>query len=157
MLFPEALASRTQDDALQCLASRDKPPERDEQLACQRDNHRLACAYTASDTTAPVRSLSETAGTARRVGSCRGGPGRCRLWQGLVPVAWRRSRPASPSGRRSAPPLCGHALAARAPHGPAYLPFRRRLRRPEPGAVPWRVARSRVPALIVSDEPPRSP
>ena len=37
----------------------------------------------------PVRSLSETSESARRVGSCRGGPGRCRLWQGLVPVAWR--------------------------------------------------------------------
>src|SRR5258706_4391444 len=47
MLFPEALASRTQDDALQCLASRDKPPERDQQLACQRGDHRLARAYTA--------------------------------------------------------------------------------------------------------------
>ena len=47
MLFPEALACRTQDDALQCLASRDKPPERDQQLACQRDDHRLARAYTA--------------------------------------------------------------------------------------------------------------
>src|SRR5258707_7839917 len=47
MLFSEALACRTQDDALQCLASRDKPPERDQQLACQRDDHRLARAYTA--------------------------------------------------------------------------------------------------------------
>src|SRR5260370_30743444 len=46
-LFPEALACRTQDDALQCLASRDKPPDRDQQLACQRDDHRLARAYTA--------------------------------------------------------------------------------------------------------------
>src|SRR5580692_3949376 len=47
MLFPEALASRTQDDALQCLAGGDKAPERDEQLACQRDNHRLARAGSA--------------------------------------------------------------------------------------------------------------
>src|SRR6202047_4867262 len=47
MLFPEALACRTQDDALQCLASRYKAPEPDQQLACQRDDHRLARAYTA--------------------------------------------------------------------------------------------------------------
>src|SRR5260370_32317392 len=47
MLFPEVLACRTQDDALQCLARRDKPPERDQQLARQRDDHRLARAYTA--------------------------------------------------------------------------------------------------------------
>src|ERR1700726_1885440 len=47
MLFPGALACRTQDDALQCLASRYKAPEPDQQLACQRDDHRLARAYTA--------------------------------------------------------------------------------------------------------------
>src|SRR6266853_1273386 len=36
MLLPGALSGcRTQDDALQCLASRDKAPERDQQLACQ--------------------------------------------------------------------------------------------------------------------------
>src|SRR5580700_729243 len=45
--FPEPSACRTQDDALQCLAGGDKAPERDEQLACQRDNHRLARASTA--------------------------------------------------------------------------------------------------------------
>ncbi len=38
-------------------------------------------------------------------------------------------RPASLSGRRSAPPLCGHALATRAPHGPAYQPFQCRCQR----------------------------
>jgi len=43
--FPVALsARRTQDDALQCFAGRDETPERDEQLACQGDDHRLACA-----------------------------------------------------------------------------------------------------------------
>ena len=42
--LPGGLACRAQDDAVQCLASRDKAPERDEQLACQRDNHRLARA-----------------------------------------------------------------------------------------------------------------
>src|ERR1700720_4359306 len=57
----------------------------------------------------PMRSPSETAESARRVGSYRGGPGRCLLWRALVPAASRRSRPASLSGRRSAPPLCGHA------------------------------------------------
>jgi hypothetical protein len=64
---------------------------------------------------------------------------------------------ASQSGRRSAPPLFGHALAARAPHGRAYRPFQCRFRRPEPGVGPWRVTRSQSPALIVSDELPRSP
>src|ERR1700726_1896561 len=54
MLFPEALASRTQDDALQCLARRDKAPERDEQLACQRDDHRLARANTAISSSGAV-------------------------------------------------------------------------------------------------------
>src|SRR6476646_8865745 len=162
MLFPEALASRTQDHALQCFASRDKPPERDQQLACQRDDHRLARAYTAigSAGLVPLRQCALFLKPQEPPGEldhAAADPGVAGLWQGLVPVAWRRSRPASPSGRRSAPPLCGHALAARAPHGPAYLPFRRRLRRPEPGAVPWRVARSRAPAPIVSDEPPRSP
>src|SRR3979490_3137818 len=47
MLFPGPLAHRTQDDALQSLASRDKAPERDQQLACQCDDHRLARAETA--------------------------------------------------------------------------------------------------------------
>ena len=47
-------ACRTQDDALQCLAGRDKPPERDQQLACQRDNHRLARAGSAVGSTGLV-------------------------------------------------------------------------------------------------------
>src|SRR5439155_16934246 len=45
--YPGALACWTQDDALQGLASRDKAPERDHQLACQGDDHRLARAETA--------------------------------------------------------------------------------------------------------------
>src|SRR5256885_4207590 len=40
-------ACRTQDDALQCLASGDKAPERDDQFACQSDDHGLARANTA--------------------------------------------------------------------------------------------------------------
>src|ERR1700732_5606769 len=47
MLYPGALACWTQDDALQGLASRDKAPECDHQLACQGDDHRLARAGTA--------------------------------------------------------------------------------------------------------------
>src|ERR1700694_2766096 len=47
MLYPGALACWTQDDALQGLASRDKAPECDHQLACQGDDHRLARASTA--------------------------------------------------------------------------------------------------------------
>src|ERR1700730_13023487 len=47
MLYPGALACWTQDDALQGLASRDKAPECDHQLACQGDDHRLARAETA--------------------------------------------------------------------------------------------------------------
>src|SRR6202011_5767751 len=47
MLYPGTLACWTQDDALQGLASRDKAPERDHQLACQGDDHRLARAETA--------------------------------------------------------------------------------------------------------------
>src|SRR5207237_744011 len=42
-----ASACRTQDDALQCLASGDKAPERNDQFACQRDDHGLARANTA--------------------------------------------------------------------------------------------------------------
>src|ERR1700737_2714748 len=45
--YPGALACWTQDDALQGLASRDKAPECDHQLACQGDDHRLARAETA--------------------------------------------------------------------------------------------------------------
>src|SRR5712672_961707 len=74
---------------------------------------RLGCRQCGPGTTGPVRSPSEIAESARRVGSCHGGPGRCRLWRALVLAASRRSRPASPSGQRSAPLLCGHALAAR--------------------------------------------
>src|SRR5947207_6386308 len=40
-------ACRTQDDALQCLAGGDKAPERDDQFACQSDDHGLARANTA--------------------------------------------------------------------------------------------------------------
>src|SRR4030088_1951761 len=54
MRFPGPFAPRTQDDALQSLASRDKAPERDQQLACQRDDHRLARAYTAIGSAGPV-------------------------------------------------------------------------------------------------------
>src|ERR1700756_1713089 len=37
----------TQDDALQWLTGRDKAPERNDQFACQRDDHGLAGATTA--------------------------------------------------------------------------------------------------------------
>src|ERR1700756_4074040 len=47
-------ACRAQDDAIQCLASRDKTPEPDEQPACQRDNHCLARAWTAIGSAGPV-------------------------------------------------------------------------------------------------------
>src|SRR4029077_18346432 len=44
----KALSGRwTQDDALQWLASSDKAPERNDQFACQRDDHGLARATTA--------------------------------------------------------------------------------------------------------------
>src|SRR5215471_14872281 len=42
-----SLACRTQGDAVQWLANGDKSPERDEQLARQRDDHRFACGATA--------------------------------------------------------------------------------------------------------------
>src|SRR6202047_2060492 len=54
MLSPGALACWTQDDALQGLASRDKAPECDHQLACQGDDHRLARAQTAIGSAGPV-------------------------------------------------------------------------------------------------------
>src|SRR5947207_6896820 len=44
---PRPSARRTQDDALQCLASGDETPERNDQFACQRDDHGLARANTA--------------------------------------------------------------------------------------------------------------
>src|SRR3984893_9481443 len=47
MLLPGFSACRPHDDALQCLARCDKAPERDEQLACQGDDHRPARASTA--------------------------------------------------------------------------------------------------------------
>src|SRR6202048_691458 len=67
---------------------------------------------------------SETAGSARRVGSCRGGPGRWRLLRALVRAAARRSHPARLLGRRSGPLLCGHALVVTAPHQALALPVR---------------------------------
>src|SRR5947207_9515419 len=45
--LPGPSARRTQDDALQCLASGDKAPERNDEFACQRDDHGLARANTA--------------------------------------------------------------------------------------------------------------
>src|SRR5205814_573235 len=45
--LPGPSTCRTQDDALQWLASSDKAPERNDQFACQRDNHGLARATTA--------------------------------------------------------------------------------------------------------------
>src|SRR6266481_4139446 len=45
--LPGPSACRTQDDALQCLASGDKAPEGNDQFACQRDDHCLARANTA--------------------------------------------------------------------------------------------------------------
>ena len=76
----------------------------------------LRCRRCGRDTTMPARSPSETSESARRVGSCCGGPGRCRLWRAFVRAGARRSHPASLLNRRSAPLLFGHALAARAPH-----------------------------------------
>src|SRR5437868_14539655 len=108
------------------------------------------------DTTMPARSPSETSESARRVGSWRGGPGHCRLWRALVRVGAHRSHPASLLSRRSAPLLCGHALAVTASHEPAYQPSRHQHRRCEPAAEPSRGARSRAVALIVSGELPRS-
>jgi hypothetical protein len=47
MLVPVSASGRwTYDDALQWLASGDKAPERDDQFACQRDDHCLARANT---------------------------------------------------------------------------------------------------------------
>src|SRR2546421_3417588 len=54
MIVPDVSGCRTQNDTLQCLASRDKAPERDEQLACQGDNHRLARANTAISSSGAV-------------------------------------------------------------------------------------------------------
>ena len=99
--------------------SRPPPPERDQQLACQRDNHRLARASTAigSAGLVPPGQCALLLKPQKAPGELdHAGPGRCRLWRALVLAASRRSRPASPSGQRSAPLLCGHALAATAPH-----------------------------------------
>jgi hypothetical protein len=46
------------------------------------------------------------------------------------------ARPASLLSRRSAPLLCGHALAVTAPHGPAYQPSRHPHRRCGPAGEP---------------------
>src|SRR5499427_3068045 len=97
-----------------------------------------------------VRSASETSESAKRVGSCRGGPGRCRLWPALVRAVARRSRPASLLNRHSAPRLGGHAWAVTAPHEPAYQLSRPQYRRSGPIAEPLRGSQSHAAALIVS-------
>src|ERR1700730_17315017 len=92
-------------------------------------------------------------------------PRRTRALPALASPCSRRFAPLSSgarSDRRSAPPLCGHAWAARAPLGRAYLPFQCRCLRPEPAAAPWRVAgltllfqsflRSRLDFLDLADE-----
>src|SRR2546430_8807674 len=100
----------------------------------------------------PARCPSETAESARRVGSWRGGPGRCRLARALVRAVARRSHPASLLDRRSVPLLFGHALAVTAAHGPADQPSRRQHRRCGPAVEPSRGGRSRAVALIVRSE-----
>src|SRR3954453_11553080 len=57
---PGPSTCRTQDDALQCLASGDKPPERNDQFACQRNDHGLACANTAIGGAGPVPPCQRT-------------------------------------------------------------------------------------------------
>src|SRR5215831_20531557 len=96
----------------------------------------------------PARSPSETSESAKRVGSCRGGAGRCRLWRALVRAVARRSHPASLLTRRNAPRLCGHALAVTAPREPAYQLSRPQHRRFGPIAEPWRGSQSHAAALI---------
>src|ERR1700747_1724660 len=64
------------------MSSLREPTRRSSSCACL-DGYRQC----GRGTTVPVRSASETAESARRVGSCRGGPGHCRLWRGLVPAA----------------------------------------------------------------------
>jgi hypothetical protein len=71
------------------------------------------------DALAPVRCPFETAESARRVGSSRGGPGHCRLWRALFPAAWRRSRPVA----RGSEVFGGHGRLRRSPP----LPRQRRI------------------------------
>src|SRR5215831_12541386 len=146
--------------ALQRLASGDKAPECDEQFARECDDHRFAGAGTAIGRAGlvPSRQCAVLLKPQKAPGEWdhpAADPGIARLWRALVPAAWRRSRPAHPSGRRSAPPLGGHAWAATAPHWRAYRPFQCRCRQPEPAVEPWRVACFQAPLLIAVDEPPR--
>ena len=128
--LPWPSACRTQDDAFQCLASGDKAPERNEQLACQRDDHRFARLHTAiggagAIPPVPARSPSETAESARRVRPCRGGPGRCRLWRALVRAAWRPLSSGAPVLARSGRSIRRHRhVNTDDPRVPAREPFR---------------------------------
>src|SRR5246127_5346413 len=98
----------------------------------------------------PVRSPSETSESAKRVGSCRDEPERCRLWRALVRAVARRSHPASLLGRRSAPRLCGPAWAVKAPHGPEDQPFRPHHRRPGPARDPSRATPQAAASFLTS-------
>jgi len=82
----------------------------------------LGCVLGTDDEPEMMPVITGALGEATQIGIVRGGvehPGR----RAVFGAASHRSRPASPSDRRSAPPLCGHALIARAPHGRAYQPF----------------------------------
>src|ERR1700720_1378361 len=101
MLYPGPLACRTQDDALQCLARRDKAPERDHQLACQGDDHRLARAETAIGSAGAVPQCQcavllkqqKSPGELDHAAADPGVAGPCsrqgQVWRALVPAAWR--------------------------------------------------------------------
>ena len=147
---------RTQDDTVRGLAGGHQTPQRDEQLARQRHDHGLARATASVRCPCPVpdrqtAGLLEPEETPGRAGSCRGARARCPPWRAPSPAAWRRSPPASPSGRRSGPPPFGRAGRARGPRAPACPPSRCRRRSRVPAAEPsrslgWPCWRASAPA-----------
>src|SRR3954470_10028167 len=113
--LPGPSTCRTQDDALQCLASGDKPPKRNDQFACQCDDHCLARATTAISGAGAIphceRALllkhQKAPGELDHAAAAPGvaGSGEA-LFAPLRAALIRRL-----SSRRSAPLLDGHALA----------------------------------------------
>ena len=93
------------DDAVRHHALAHEPPQGDQQLARQGDDHRLARAAgvlgASFETTAPRCSPSGTGGSARRVGSFLAAPEHCRI--DASPFS-RRLVPLS-SGEPVSPPL----------------------------------------------------
>jgi hypothetical protein len=159
-------AGRTHDDALQCLAHCDKAPERDEQLARQGGpreggDHRLARARTAIGSAGLVSPCSAAHLKQQKapgeLDHAAADPGVAGFGEPLFPpLRATLVRCASQAGVVRHRFAVTH-LSREHPLDEHISRFQYRCRRSEPGAEPWRVARSQAPAFIVFDEPSRFP